>query len=102
MLRQRKAAFLNVVKEIFALHVFKHDKVSLAVFEEVNQPDDVVVLAHFQHFDLSPLLEYLDRLHVSFLDCLDGSLGSSHFVSGHPDEAKLTFAKSLSKLIEVK
>ena len=92
---------MNVVEEILALHVFKHDEVRLTVLEEIDESDDVVVLAHFQHFNLSPLLEYLDWLHVGFLDCLDGSLGTSTFVSGHLDEAKLTFTKSLSNIVEI-
>ena len=60
------------------------------------------MLAHLENLDLSSLLEHFDWLHVRFLDSLDGSLSSSHFMCGELDQAKLTFAKSLAKLIEVK
>ena len=33
----------DVIEEILALHVFKHDEVRLTVLEEIDESDDVVV-----------------------------------------------------------
>jgi hypothetical protein len=50
-------------------------------FEQVNQLDDVFVLAHFQNLDLSPLLENLNWLHVGFGNSLYSYLHSKLLVS---------------------
>jgi len=54
----------DVVEQILALHVLNHDVVLLARLKQVNQLDDVLVLAHFEHFNLPALLEDFDWLHI--------------------------------------
>ena len=102
LLWQRKASFLNIVKQVFALHVVEDDEVSFTVLEEIDQLDDIFVLTHLQDFNLTSLLENLNWLHVSLFDGFDGSLGTCDFMRSQLDHAKLTLAQSLSQLIEVK
>ena len=92
---------MDIVKEVLTLHVIKHDKVGLTVLEQIDELDDVVMLTHLENFDLTTLLEHLDRLHVSLLDCLDRSLRAINLVGGQLHHAELTFPKSLTQLEEV-
>lgn len=101
LFRQREAPLLYVVEHVFALHVVQHYEVGIAVFEQIDQLDDIVVLAHFEDLDLTALLEDFDRLHVGLLDRLDCDMRSGHLVLSLLDKAKLAFAESLAKLIEV-
>jgi len=59
------------------------------------------VLAHLEHLNLAPLLEHLNWFHVCLLHSLDGSLGTGDLVLSLFDEAELSLAKCLSKLIKV-
>lgn len=101
LLWQREASSLDVVEQVLALHVVEYDEVSLAVLEEIEQLDDVAVLAHLQDFNLSALLKDFDWLHVRLLDRLDGSQGSRDLVSRQFDHAELSLAQSLSKFVKV-
>ena len=101
LLRQGEPLLLNVVEEVFALHEVEHNEVCLTVFEQVDQLDDVLVLTHLQNLNLTTLLEDLNWLHVRFFHRLDGDLGIGNLVVCQFDEAKLTLAECLSKLIEV-
>lgn len=102
LLRQLEPAFLDIVEHILALHVLKHNEVGVTVFEEVDQLDDVVVLAHLEYLNLTSLLEDLNRLHVRLFHCLDGGLCVSDLVRGVLDLAELTLAQGFSQFIEVK
>ena len=62
--RQLEASFLDVVEEVFACHEFEHDKVVLAIFENVLKLDDIRVLTHLENLDFSSLLEYFNPFHV--------------------------------------
>lgn len=72
--RQHVVPLCDVVEEIFACHVLKHDVVALTRLKKINQLDYVLMLAHLQHFNLSPLLVDLNGLHVGLGDLLDGNL----------------------------
>jgi hypothetical protein len=69
--------------------------------EQVNQLDNVLVLAHFQHFDLPPLLKNFDWLHVRLVDRLDRHLVAELLVLGQLDHAELTFAEVVLQIVEV-
>jgi len=101
-LSKRETTSLQILKQVFALHVVKNDVMHLAILEQVYQPDDIVVLTHFEYFDLSALLEDLNRLHVLFLDSLDGHFLACKLVCCQLNQSKLAFAKRLSKLVVVK
>ena len=73
----------------------------LTVFEQVDQSDYVVMLAHFEDLDLPALLEHLYRLHVLLLHRLDGNLLLRVLVLGQFDEAKLTLAQLLSQVVVI-
>ena len=73
-LRQFKIFPLKKIKHVIALHVLHHDVVVLAVLEQIDQLDYVVVLAHFENLNLSSLLSYLNRRHFFLFDSLDGHL----------------------------
>jgi len=70
LLRQDVVSLRNVIKQVFTCHVLQHDKVVLTALKQVDQFNDARVLAHLEHFDLTPLLQNLDRLHVRFDDRL--------------------------------
>ena len=101
LLWQGEAALLDVVEEIFALHVVEDNEVGLTILEQVDQLDNITMLAHLKDLDLAPLLEDLDRLHVCLLDSLDSGLNTGDFVRSQLDHAKLTFAQRLAQLVEV-
>ena len=101
-LSKRETTSLQILKQVFALHVVKNDVMHLAILEQVYQPDDIVVLTHFEYFDLSALLEDLNRLHVLFLDSLDSHFLACELVCCQFNQSKLAFAKRLSKLVVVK
>ena len=73
----------------------------LTVLEQIHQSDYIVVLAHLEHLDLSPLLDYLDWLHILLLDCLDSDLLLAHFVRGLFYQAELAFAQGLPQHVVV-
>ena len=89
LLSQGKASGLQILEQVFALHVVEDDIVRLTVFKQVNESDDVVMLAHLEDLNLSTLLEDLYWLHVLFLDRLDGHLLVCHLVGSQFDEAEL-------------
>ena len=76
LLWKGESSLLNIVKEVFTLHVVQNDEVGLTVLEEINQFDYIIVLTHLQDFNLSALLEHLNWLHIDLFDGLDGSLGA--------------------------
>lgn len=71
---QLEIASFNVVKQITASHVIEYNIVVVTVLKDVYESDDVGVLTHLEHLDLSSLLEHLDGFHVFLLDSLDGHL----------------------------
>jgi len=100
-LRQLVVPLGNVIEEIFALHEFQHNEVVLGALKQVDQLDDVLMLAHLEHLDLSPLLEDLNRLHVGLVDGLNRDLAAFPLVLRQLDHAKLTLAKVVEQVVVV-
>ena len=71
---QLEVTFLNVLEHVLPREILKHYIIVIAALEVVIESDDVSVLAHLEHNDLSSLLKDLYLLHVLFLDNFD-----SHF-----------------------
>lgn len=99
---QLEASLLDVVKEILSSHEFENNEIILAILKDVFQLYDIWMLAHFQDFNLSSLLEDFDLLHVGLFDCLNCCLCSISFVSSKFNHAKLTFAEHFTHFIVVK
>ena len=59
------------------------------------------MLTHFEHLNLSALLENLNLLHVCLLDNLDGRLLAILFVCCQFNLAKLTFSKDFACFVEI-
>lgn len=72
---------LQKIEHVISSHVLHHDEVVLTIFEKIEQPDDVVVLTHFQHLDFSALLSDLDGRHLILLDDFDSNLALINFVA---------------------
>jgi hypothetical protein len=92
---------LDVVKKIFALHIFNHYKVVVTVLENVEKFDYVWVLAHLQHFDLPPLLDHLYWFHVYFFYYFDGHALPGPFVQRKLHQAELAFAQCCANFVVV-
>lgn len=60
------------------------------------------MLTHFEHFDFTALLEDLNVRHILFLYLLDRDFLPRLEVSGHLDQAELTFTQCFFKFVEVK
>ena len=101
LLWQGEASLLDVVEEVLTLHVFENNEVGLTILEQVDQLDNILVLAHLEDLDLAPLLEDLNRLHVRLLDRLDRGLDAGDLVRGQLDHAELAFAQRFAQLVEV-
>ena len=59
------------------------------------------MLAHFEHLDFFPLLEYLNVGHVLLLHLLDCNFLARHFVNGKLDKTKLALAQCLVEIIKL-
>lgn len=60
---QVETELLEVSIEVATLHVFEYNVIVEAVFKEVNEFDDIRVLAHLKHLNLFHLLEHLYATH---------------------------------------
>lgn len=98
--RESIVSLSDVVEEVFASHELKDYEVVLTAFEQVQELDDVGMLAHLEHFDLASLLEDLNRLHVSLVDGLDSDLFSGPFVFSQLDHTELTFSKAALEIVK--
>lgn len=101
-LSQLELACLDVVKQVATLHVLQHNVVVFTILKQVNETDNIWVLAHLEHLDLSPLLIYLYLLHIFLVDCLDCHLLAIVLVRRQFHEAKLAFAEIALEVIEIK
>lgn len=92
---------LEVIKQIASSQVL-HDNVDVVlVFKQVEEPDDVRVLTHFEDFNLTAL--QLDVLHGHFFLAhdLDGHLLAGFLVNTCLDQTELAFAECLLDFVEV-
>lgn len=73
----------------------------LTRLKQVNEFDDVGVLAHFQDFDLPTLLEDFDWLHVGLGDGLDRNLHAVLLMLAELDDAELALAQVRRQIVVV-
>lgn len=92
---------LKVVKEVFALHVFKDDKVVVRVLKKINKLDDVWMLAHLQNLNFSSLLKDLNCLHVFLFYLFYCYYSPSLRMSAKFDFPELSLSKTLTERVEI-
>ena len=73
----------------------------IVVFKQINELDDILVLAHLENFYLASLLVHFYRLHVSFGDDFNGKVATVLLVRCKFNDAKLTLAQVFVDGIEV-
>ena len=101
ILRDLEVTELNVVEQIFTLHVLKNNIVVVRVLEEVNKRHNVGMLRHLEHVYFSTLLVNLNLLHVLLVHGLDGDLLARLFMSGQFDEAELALAQIILERVVI-
>ena len=99
LLGQLEASLLDVIEHILTRHVVKHDVVLVAAIEDVNELDDIGVLAHLEHLDFTTLLEHFDRLHVGLFHSLDCNLLARFQVRTKLHQTELPLTKSVRQLV---
>ena len=99
VLTQIKISDLQIVEKIWARHVVEHDIIVLTVFEQIDEVDNVRVLAHLKHFDFAPLLEHFNMRHVLFLHLLYGDFLRCLLVQCKLDEAELALTEGLIECV---
>ena len=102
LLRELEVPGLDVIEQVAALHVLKDNIIEFAVLEQVNEPNNIGMLTHLQDLYLSPLLVYLNLLHILLVHRLYRDFLAILLVRGKFYEAKLTFTKVVLEIIEVK
>ena len=102
LLAQVEVPLLQVVEKIGPLHKVQHDVVVFAVLEQIDKVDNVGMLAHFEHLDLSSLLENLNIGHILFLNLLNSDLLLGLLVSGQFNQTKLALTQGLGKVVKVR
>ena len=65
-------AALHVIEEISSFHVFENNVVVLTVLKEIDEVDDVGMLAHLEDFNLTSLLEHFYVIHILLFHLFDG------------------------------
>jgi len=93
---------LDVIEQIFTLHVLEDNVIIVGVFKKINQTDNVGVLTHFKHVYFSSLLIYFNWFHIFFVHSLNRHLLSSFLVRSQFDESKLSFSQVLFKIVKIK
>ena len=73
----------------------------IVVFKQINELDDILVLAHLENFYLASLLVHFYRLHVSFGDDFYGKVATVLLVRCKFNDAELTLAQVFVDGIEV-
>ena len=73
----------------------------IVVFKQINELDDILVLAHLENFYLASLLVHFYRLHVSFRDYFYGKVATVLLVRCKFNDAELTLAQVFVDGIEV-
>jgi len=73
-LRKLKPALLHELKEVPALDVLHDNVKELLSLKEVNQPNQIRVLAHFQDLKFPLVLGHLGLVHLGFVQDLDCNL----------------------------
>jgi hypothetical protein len=92
---------VQVLEQVPARAVLEDYVDVLRVLEDVNQPDDVRVLADLEDLDFSLLKLQLLKRHVFLLNNLDGHLPLRLLVDGELHLPELPFTKVLMNIIEI-
>ena len=102
LLTHRELALLKVSEQVSTVQLLHDDVNIVLVLKDVEQADDVGVLAHLENLYLSTL--ELDILHGHVLLChdLDCDCLAGLLVDGRLHQAKLAFAKRVVYLVVVK
>jgi len=96
-----KFSLFKISEQVPSTHVLKHNVDVFRILEDIEQPNDVRVLAYFQDFYFSLLQLKLVGLHVSLLNTLDGHLLSSFLVDCKLNQAKLSTSQGTFNFIKV-
>lgn len=81
--------------------MFQDDENLFWVFENIEELDNIRVLANLKHLNLSLLELQFMGLHVLLFDALDGYLYTTLLVDGQLNEPKLTLTESVLDLVEI-
>ena len=73
---------LDIIIQIVSSHEIKYYVTIFAVLKQVDEVDDVRVLAHLEYLNLTSLLEYFDVRHVFLFDLFDGGFIACLFMQG--------------------
>ena len=96
LLTNAEIASFEVIEHVLASHVIKDQVVVVRVLEQVDELDDVRVLAHFEDLYLASLLVHLNRLHVLLFDDLDGNLDAWLLMVGEHDFPELALPQNVT------
>ena len=102
MFRQFEVSILDVVEEIFTLHVLEDNIVIIRILKQINQTYNIRMLTHLEHINLSPLLVDLDWFHVLLVNSLDGHFVTCFLVAGEFNLAELAFTQVLFNIVIIK
>lgn len=92
----------QIVEKVRSFHIVEYYIVVVNVFKNINQIDNIWMLAHFQNFYFSSLLKNFNMSHVLFLNLLYSNLLPCLLVSRQFDKSKLTFSERFFKAVKIK
>ena len=90
ILLKTKFVVRHVIEQVAAGHVLQNDEVVFAVLKQIDEADDVRVLADLEDLYLTTLLEDFHIVHVLFFYLLYRDLLACFIVCRKLDNAKLT------------
>ena len=97
----REPASFQVAEQVATVQLLHHNVDIVLVFEDIEEADNVRVLAHFEDLNFSPLqLDILNR-HLLLGHDLNCDSFASLSVNGTLDEAKFTLAKSFLDFVVI-
>ena len=92
---------LDIIIHIISSHEIEHYVIVFAVLKQVNEVDDVRVLAHLENLYLTSLLEYFNVCHVFLFDLFDGGFIACLLMQGQLDQAELPLSEGLVQCVIV-
>ena len=92
---------LQKVKEVFTWHVLHAHVIVFISLKQINQFDDISVLAHFQNFDFSSLLSDFNRCHFFLQDWFYSDLLLRSDMSCYIHNTELALTDHVLHLIEL-
>jgi len=101
LLRNFKVSLFQVCEEVTSAKVFHDDVDVVLVLEDIQQSNDIGMLAHLQNFNLSPLQLNILNGHLLLRHHFDSHFFTGVLVHGGLDETKLSFTKGLLDIVVV-